>query len=90
MMGVFLFCGGCGLSEFVFVPIIPSSSVPAHKSGRGASWVLTRVQSPFCETSVTNTGKKEKNKDPVRTDDLFVCDSECWLIWFELISTLTV
>lgn len=45
MMGVFLFCGGCELSEFVFVSIIPSASAPAYKSGRGAWCILTWHQS---------------------------------------------
>lgn len=37
MMGVFLFCGGCELSEFVSVSIIPSLWAPAYKSGQGPS-----------------------------------------------------
>lgn len=35
MMGVFLFCGGCELSEFVSVSIIPSLWAPAYKSDEG-------------------------------------------------------
>ncbi|XP_051239996.1 crystallin, beta B1, like 2 isoform X1 [Dicentrarchus labrax] len=35
MMGVFLFCGGCELSEFVSVSIIPSLWAPAYKSVEG-------------------------------------------------------
>ncbi len=35
MMGVFLFCGGCELSEFVSVSIIPSLWAPAYKSAEG-------------------------------------------------------
>lgn len=35
MMGVFLFCGGCELSEFVSVSIIPSLWAPAYKSHEG-------------------------------------------------------
>lgn len=35
MMGVFLFCGGCELSEFVSVSIIPSLWAPAYKSCQG-------------------------------------------------------
>uniref|UniRef100_UPI0037E79A85 crystallin, beta B1, like 2 n=1 Tax=Semicossyphus pulcher TaxID=241346 RepID=UPI0037E79A85 len=35
MMGVFLFCGGCELSDFVSVSIIPSLWAPAYKSLNG-------------------------------------------------------
>lgn len=93
MMGVFLFCGGCELSEFVFVTVIPSASAPAYKSGWGAQCVLTRLQSPFRETSVRNTAEQVRQegerKDPLPGEDLVVCESECWLITFELISALT-
>lgn len=94
MMGVFLFCGGCELSEFVFVTVIPSASAPAYKSGWGAQCVLTRLQSPFRETSVRNTSgtgetRRRTEGSASNGEDLVVCESECWLITFELISALT-
>lgn len=57
MMGVFLFCGGCGLSEFVFVSVIPPASAPAYKSGRGPR-ASSHDISLFCDNSVTNPAVK--------------------------------
>lgn len=61
MMGVFLFCGGCELSEFVFVSLIPSASAPAYKSGRGPS-ASSHDISLFCDNSVTNPAAKVRAK----------------------------
>lgn len=46
MMGVFLFCGGCELSDFVSVSVIPSLRVPAYKRGRGPGALSHRPPVP--------------------------------------------
>lgn len=44
--GGFLFCGGCGLSEFVSVSIIPSRWAPAYKSHGGPCTLTHRPPVP--------------------------------------------
>ncbi|KAM9313947.1 LOW QUALITY PROTEIN: crystallin, beta B1, like 2 [Pholidichthys leucotaenia] len=41
MMGLFLFCGGCELSEFVSVSVIPTPFASAYKSEQGGPGALS-------------------------------------------------
>ncbi|XP_044045603.1 crystallin, beta B1, like 2 isoform X1 [Siniperca chuatsi] len=73
MMGVFLFCGGCELSEFVSVSIIPSLWAPAYKSGEGPGTLSHRppVSAPslllYAHTA-TVIMSGEKSKSASQTD----------------------
>ncbi|KAM3864534.1 LOW QUALITY PROTEIN: crystallin, beta B1, like 2 [Diretmus argenteus] len=72
MMGVFLFCGGCELSEFVSVSIIPSLWAPAYKSHEGPDTThrpAVSAQSPFLHTAtVIMSAGGEKSKAASQTD----------------------
>ncbi|XP_035803351.1 crystallin, beta B1, like 2 [Amphiprion ocellaris] len=75
MMGVFLFCGGCELSEFVSVSIIPLSGRQHIKATRGPAHSHTdhqsqpRVYSFYAHTAtVIMSAGGEKSKSASQTD----------------------
>ncbi|XP_053273457.1 LOW QUALITY PROTEIN: crystallin, beta B1, like 2 [Pleuronectes platessa] len=75
MMGVFLFCGGCELSEFVSVSIIPSLWAPAYKSHKGLGALSHRPPVPaqslhfYAHTAtVIMSAGGEKSKSASQTD----------------------
>lgn len=66
MMGVFLFCGACELSDFVSLPVIPSLQLPAYiKGGRGPGALSHRAPVPepclLIFHAVTAAGKTVDN-----------------------------
>ncbi|KAM9857075.1 beta-crystallin B2-like [Aulostomus maculatus] len=63
MMGVFLFCGGCELSEFV----IPSLWAPAYKRGEGPGALSHRPPVSHTTTATMSAGG-EKSKSASQTD----------------------
>ncbi|XP_035492953.1 beta-crystallin B1-like [Scophthalmus maximus] len=75
MMGVFLFCGGCGLSEFASVFVIPSLWAPADKSSEGPGALPHRPPAPalslllYAHTAtVIMSAGGEKSKSASQTD----------------------
>lgn len=82
MMGVFLFCGGCELSEFVSVSIIPSLWAPAYKSDEGPRALSHRP--PVSGLSLllyahTATGKTvDKHTEQNRNRKLIITEVKCW------------